>query len=68
VLLQQVQETIEVAKRVNGKYVTTLSGLLDPGLDRDYQTVNMIENLKYCAELASSAGIVLGVEAITGKL
>lgn len=67
VLLQQVQETIEVAKRVNGKYVTTLSGPLDPTLSRDYQTVNMIENLKYCAELAESAGIVLGVEAITGR-
>ena len=67
VLLQQLRETIEVAKRVNGKYVTTPSGPLDPGWERDYQTANMIENLKYCAELAESAGIVLGVEAITGK-
>ena len=67
VLLQQLQETIEVAKRVNGKYVTTLSGILDPSLSRDYQTANMIENLKYCAELAESAGIILGIEAITGK-
>lgn len=67
VLLQQLRETIEVAKRVNGKYVTTLSGPLDPRLDRDYQTANMIENLKYCAELAESAGIIFGIEAITGK-
>jgi hydroxypyruvate isomerase len=67
VLLQQLRESIEVAKRVNGKYVTTLSGVLDPSLDRDYQTKNMIENLKYCAELAESAGIILGIEAITGK-
>ncbi|MDJ0600665.1 MAG: TIM barrel protein [Crocosphaera sp.] len=67
VLLQQLQETIEVANRVNGKYVTTLSGILDPRLDRDYQTANMIKNLKYCAELAEKAGIVLGIEAITGK-
>ena len=27
----------------------------------------MVENLKYCAELAEKAGIVLGLEAITGK-
>ncbi len=67
ILLQQLRETIEVAKRVNGKYVTTLSGPLDPRLDRDYQTANMIENLKYCAELAEAAGIVLGLEAITGR-
>lgn len=67
VLIRQTQETIEVAKRVNGKYVTTLSGPLDPRLDRDYQTINMIENLKYCAELAESAGLILGLEPITGK-
>ena len=67
VLLQQLKETIEVAKRVNGKYATVLSGILDPSLERDYQTANMIENLKYCAELAESAGITLGLEAITGK-
>lgn len=67
VLIRQLQETIEVAKRVNGKYVTTLSGPLDPRLDRDYQTINMIENLKYCAELAEPAGIILGLEPITGK-
>jgi hydroxypyruvate isomerase len=67
ILLQQLRDTIEVAKRVNGKYVTTLSGPLDPRLDRDYQTTNMIENLKYCAELAESAGIILGLEPITGK-
>ncbi len=66
-LLQQLRETIEVAKRVNGKYVTTLSGPNDPRIERDYQTVNMIQNLKYCAELAESEGIVLGIEAITGK-
>lgn len=67
ILLQQLRETIEVAKRVNGKYVTTLSGPFDSRLDRDYQTTNAIENLKYCAELAESAGIILGLEAITGK-
>ena len=67
VLLQQLSETIEVATRVNGKYVTTLSGILDPNLERDYQTANMIENLKYCAELAESAGITLGLEAVNSS-
>ena len=67
VLLQQLKETIEVAKRVNGKYVTTLSGISDPTLERDYQTANMVDNLRYCADIAESAGIVLGIEAITGK-
>lgn len=67
ILLQQLRETIEVAKRVNGKYVTTLSGPFDSRLDRDYQTANAIDNLKYCAELAESAGIILCIEPITGK-
>jgi hydroxypyruvate isomerase len=67
ILLQQLRDTIETAKRVNGKYVTTLSGPFDPQFDRDYQTTNMIENLKYCAELAESAGIILGLEPITSR-
>jgi hydroxypyruvate isomerase len=67
VILQQLQETIEVAKRVNGKLVTTLSGISDPRLDRDYQTINVIENLKYCAEIAESEKVVLGIEPITSK-
>ena len=50
-LLQQLKETIEVTKRDNGKSVTILSGVLDPSLEKDYQTANMIKNLKYCAEL-----------------
>jgi hydroxypyruvate isomerase len=66
-ILQQLQETIETAKRVNGKLVTTLSGIVDPRLDLDYQTVNVIENLKYCAEIAESEGIILGIEPITSK-
>ncbi len=34
VILKQLQETIEVAKRVNGKLVTTLSGVSDRNLQR----------------------------------
>ena len=41
-LLQQLRETIEVAKRVNGKYATVLSGVLDSSLERDSQTANMV--------------------------
>ena len=67
VLRSQLYETIEVAKRVNGKWVTTLSGPFDPRLDRAYQTSNMIENLRWCAQLCESEGITLGIEPITGK-
>lgn len=65
-LVKQVKETIEVAKRVNGKWVTTLSGPGDPRLKHDYQTVNMIENLKRCAELCEQAGLIMLIEAING--
>lgn len=66
-LLKETRETIEVAKRVNGKWVTTLSGQYNPRLERQYQMLNMIENLKRCAQVCEPMGIVLGVEAINSK-
>lgn len=65
-LLKQTRETIEVAKRVNGKWAITLPGPSNPHLHRDYQTINTIENLKRCAELCEQAGLIMAIEAING--
>ncbi len=66
-LMQEVRETAEVARRVGAKYVTTLSGTAHGSLPRDYQTSNMIENLKWAGEVAQKEGIILAVEPINHK-
>ena len=42
--LAEVRSTIETAKRVNAKWVTSLVGNADAKLPRGYQTANVIEN------------------------
>lgn len=66
-LMQEVRDTAEVAKRVGAVHVTTLSGTAHPSLPRDYQTANMIENLKWAGEVAAQEGIVLALEPINHK-
>ncbi|WP_185969266.1 hydroxypyruvate isomerase family protein [Aliiglaciecola sp. M165] len=66
-LMQEVRDTAKVAQRVGAKYVTTLSGTAHPSMHRDYQTANMIENLKWAGEVAEKEGLVLAVEPINHK-
>ncbi len=67
IILKEIKETVEVAKRVNGKYLTLLSGKSHPTLERQYQKANFIENLRVIAKEAEKAGLILGLEAINGK-
>lgn len=57
-----LESSIDAAKRVGGKYLTTISGrdLYTP-LWAQHQA--MIENLKRLAPVADKAGVVLGIEA-----
>lgn len=66
-LLNDIQEAIGVAKRVNAKSFTVVSGRYDLRLPQDYQTANMIENLRRCAEICESAGLVMAVEPLNIK-
>ncbi|MBP2831047.1 TIM barrel protein [Aquimarina sp. U1-2] len=66
IILKEIKETVEVAKRVNGKYLTLLSGKSHPTLERQYQKANFIQNLRVIAEEAEKAGLILGLEAING--
>lgn len=66
-LMQEVRDTAEVARRVGATYVTTLSGTAHPSIHRDYQTANMIENLKWAGDVAAQEGIILAVEPINHK-
>lgn len=66
-LIREVRETAEVARRVGATYVTTLSGAAHPSLPRDYQTANMIENLKWAGAAAAEEELVLALEPINHK-
>ncbi|MFC1739539.1 hydroxypyruvate isomerase family protein [Planctomycetota bacterium] len=63
-LVRRMKEVIEVASRVNAKWATVVPGAYDNQTEWDYQTANVIENLKYCAEVCESAGLVMVLEPL----
>jgi len=60
----KMKEAVELAKRVNAKWCTVVPGAFDPGLEWDYQTANVIDNLKRCAEVLEPAGLVMVLEPL----
>jgi hydroxypyruvate isomerase len=65
-LRRELLSSIETAKRVNGKHLTTISGI-DPRVPRSIQLAHMIENLKRVAETAERAGVILGIETLNDR-
>jgi hydroxypyruvate isomerase len=63
-LVDRMKKAVEVAKRVNAKWCTVVPGAFDTGLEWDYQTANVIDNLKYCAEVCESSGLVMVLEPL----
>ena len=63
-LLTRMKEGVEVAKRTNAKWALVVPGRYDESLHRDYQTANVIDNLRYCAEIFEPAGLVMVLEPL----
>ena len=59
-----MRKAVEVAKRVNAKWTTLVPGAYVKNVEWDYQTANVIENLKYCAEVCEPAGLVMVLEPL----
>jgi hydroxypyruvate isomerase len=66
-LLDDIRASVETAKRVNATWCTVVPGCYDPGRAWDYQTANIIENLKRCAELCEPAGLVMVLEPLNPR-
>lgn len=63
-LVKQTQDAAEVAKRANVKWALLVPGRYSQNLEWDYQTANVIENLKACAEVAGPAGLIVVIEPL----
>jgi len=63
-ILDLMHKGVETAKRTNAKWVLVVPGRYDESLHRDYQTTNVIENLRYCAEILEPAGITMVLEPL----
>jgi len=63
-LIDRMKQGVECAKRVNAKWTLVVPGRFDEGLEWDYQTANVVDNLKYCAEVVEPSGLVIVLEPL----
>jgi hydroxypyruvate isomerase len=63
-MLADMRQSVEVAKRLRANWVTVVPGNIDHRLPLDYQTSNVIENLKYAAEVCEPSGLVMVLEPL----
>jgi len=63
-VLKGMKAAVEVAKRVNATWMTVVPGSFVDGLEWDYQTANVIDNLRRCAEVFEPHGMVMVLEPL----
>ena len=63
-LKKRFTEAVETAKRVNARWCTVVPGAWDPSLEEGYQTANVVDHLKFCAEIFEKAGLIMVLEPL----
>jgi hydroxypyruvate isomerase len=63
-LVNKMKEGIEVAKRTGAKWALVVPGRYDERLHRDFQTANVIDNLRYCCDVMEPAGLTIVLEPL----
>ncbi len=63
-LVEQMNNAVQVSKRANCKWALVVPGAFDTGLEWDYQTANVIDNLKYCAQVCEPSGLIMVIEPL----
>lgn len=67
-VLQDVRASVDIAKRMNTKFIHNVLGMADPKLPWDFQMANAIELLKRIAEVYEPHGLVMVMESMNHKI
>ena len=62
--LQYISEAVDVAKRVNAKWMTVVPGHLDLRQDMGYQTSHVVETLKQASGILEPHGLTMVLEPL----
>ncbi len=62
--LREIRDSMEVAQRVNAKWMTVVPGHLDLRVDMGYQTANVVDKLRRASELLEPLGLVMVLEPL----
>jgi hydroxypyruvate isomerase len=66
--LADVRASVEVAKRMNTKFIHNVLGMHDPKMRWDFQMANAIELLKRIAEIYEPHGLVMVMETMNHRI
>jgi hydroxypyruvate isomerase len=62
--LKEIKESIEVAKRVNAKWMTVVPGHVDLRQNKSYQTAHVVETLKRASDLLEPHNLTMVLEPL----
>ena len=65
--LADIRSSIEVAKRVNAKWMTVVPGYVDLKIQEGYQTAHLIEALRRACDLLEPEGLVMVLEPLNPR-
>jgi len=65
--LKEIEESVEVAKRVNAKWMTVVPGHVDLRKDMGYQTANVVETLKQASAILEPHGLTMVLEPLNPR-
>ncbi|MGQ9619606.1 MAG: hydroxypyruvate isomerase family protein [Bacteroidales bacterium] len=63
-LIARMKEAVELGKRTGAKMALIVPGRYDMKLHMDFQTANVIDNLRYCCDVVEPEGITLVLEPL----
>jgi hydroxypyruvate isomerase len=66
-LLKKMKQGVETSQRVNCPWALVVPGRYDESLAWDYQTANVIDNLRACVDVCAPAGLILVLEPLNPK-
>lgn len=67
-VLKDIRASVDIAKRMNTKFIHNVLGVADPKLPWDFQMANAIELLKRIAAIYEPHGIVMVMESMNHKI
>lgn len=67
-VIRDVQQSLEIAKRMNTRTVHIVLGLADPRLSWDFQLANATDLLKRLVDIYQPAGITMVIEPMNHKI
>jgi len=63
-LINKTKEGVECARRTGVKWALMVPGRYDERLHPDIQTANVIDNLRYCCDIAEPEGLIIVLEPL----